>query len=87
MNLYKKFTVKLYSFFVTDTSDDLLRFRKNLSERIEKWTIEIDGKISFEKLNYNGNREAAKISALWSGKIDKYEILQAKKCWLLMKDK
>ena len=37
--------------------------------------MKIDAKISFEKLHYNGNREAAKISALWSGKIDKYEHL------------
>ena len=72
MNLYKKFTLKLYSFFVIDASDDFLRFRKNLSERIEKLTMKIDAKISFEKLHYSGNREAAKISALWSGKTDKY---------------
>ena len=56
--------MKLYSFFVIDASDDFLGFRKNLSERIEKLTMKIDGKISFEKLHYNGNREAAKISAL-----------------------
>ena len=35
----------------------------------------IDDKIKDEKLQYNINREAAKISALWSGKIDKYEYL------------
>ena len=35
----------------------------------------IDGKIKDEKLQYNINREAAKISALSSGKIDKYEYL------------
>ena len=37
MNLYKKCTVKLYSFLVIDTtieSDIYLRFRKNLLERI-----------------------------------------------------
>ena len=33
----------------------------------------IDDKIRDEKLQYNINREAAKISALSSGKIDKYE--------------
>ena len=33
----------------------------------------IDDKIRDEKLEYNINREAAKISALSSGKIDKYE--------------
>ena len=37
MNLYKKFTAKPYSFLVIDTtlaSDNPLRFRKNLIERI-----------------------------------------------------
>ena len=35
----------------------------------------IDDKIKDEKLQYNINREEAKISALSSGKIDKYEYL------------
>ena len=35
----------------------------------------IDDKIGDEKLQYDINREAAKISALSSGKIDKYEYL------------
>ena len=35
----------------------------------------IDDKIRDEKLQYNINKEAAKISALLSGKIDKYEYL------------
>ena len=35
----------------------------------------IDDKIRNEKLKYNINREVAKISALLSGKIDKYECL------------
>ena len=34
-----------------------------------------DDKIKHGKLQYNINREAAKISALSSGKIDKYESL------------
>ena len=37
MNLYKKCTTKLYSFLVIDAtlaSDNLLRFRKNLLERL-----------------------------------------------------
>ena len=34
-----------------------------------------DDKIRDEKLKYNTNRKAAKISALSSGKIDKYEYL------------
>ena len=35
----------------------------------------IEDKIKNEKLKYDINREAAKISALSSGKIDKYEYL------------
>ena len=35
----------------------------------------IEDKIKHEKLQYDINREAAKISALSSGKIDKYEYL------------
>ena len=35
----------------------------------------IDDQITDEKLQYDINREAAKISALSSGKIDKYEYL------------
>ena len=38
----------------------------------------IDDKIRDEKLQYDINREAAKISALSSGKIDKYEHLTGK---------
>ena len=46
----------------------------------------IDDKIRDEKLQYNINREAAKTSALSYGKIDKYEILQVKRCYLLIKE-
>ena len=35
----------------------------------------IDNKVKDKKLQYDINREAAKISALFSGKIDKYEYL------------
>ena len=39
----------------------------------------IEDQIKDEKLQYDINREAAKISALSSGKIDKYECLLLKK--------
>ena len=39
----------------------------------------IDDSIRDEKLQYNINREAAKISVLSSGKIDKYEYLTGEK--------
>ena len=38
----------------------------------------IDDKIKNEKLQYDINREASKISGLLSGKIDKYEYLTGK---------
>ena len=38
----------------------------------------IDDKVRDEKLQYDINREAAKISALPSGKIDKYEYFRCK---------
>ena len=38
----------------------------------------IDDEIKDENLQYNIDREAAKISALLSGKIDKYEYLTGK---------
>ena len=75
MNLYKNCTAKKpYSFLVinvTLASDNPLSFRKNLKKLI----MTIDDKIKDEKLQYDINREAAKISALSSGKIDKYEYL------------
>ena len=47
----------------------------------------IDDKIKDEKLQYDIDSEAAKISVLSSGTIDKLNILQVKKFCLLIKDK
>ena len=44
--------------------------------------MRIDDKIKYEKLQYNINKEAAKISALLSGKIDRYEYLRGEKILL-----
>ena len=63
MNLYKHYTAKPYSFLVTDAtlaSDNPLRFRKNLLERIKQLIMTIDDKIRDEKLQYDINREAVK---------------------------
>ena len=78
MNLQKTCTAKPYSFLVivaTLASDNPPRFRKNLLERIQKLITRIDDKIRYKKVQYGINREAAKISALSSLKIDKYEYL------------
>ena len=63
MNLYKKSTVKPHFFFSSKKS-----FRKLI--------LTIDDKIIDKKLQYVINKEAAKISALSSRKIDKYEFLK-----------
>ena len=67
MNIYRKCTAEPYSFLVNDTtlpSDDPL---------IKIMTIE--DQIKDGKLQYDINSKTAKISALSSGKIDKYEYL------------
>ena len=46
-----------------------------------------DDKIRDEKLQYNIDREAVKISALSSGKSGKYEYLTGETYCLLIKDK
>ena len=53
-------------------SDNLLRFRKNPLERILKLTKTIVDKIRNRKLQYNINKETAKISALPLGEVDEY---------------
>ena len=76
MNLYKNCTGKSFSFLVIDatlTSDNALRFRKNLQESIRKLVMAIHDRSRDEKLQYKINRKTAKMSALSSGKIDTYE--------------
>ena len=88
LNLYKRCTSKTYSFLVNDTtlaSDNPLRYRCNLLERVYKLIMTIEDKIRDEKLQYDINREAAKISGLSSGKIDKYEYLTVDEYYLLVK--
>ena len=67
MKIYKKCTKEPYSFLVNDTT----LFLVNIIIEI----MTIDDQIKDEKLQYDINREAAKISALSSGKFNKYEYL------------
>ena len=73
INIYRECTVKPYSFLVNDTtlaSDNPLRsYRIFLTYNK---IITINDQIRDEKLLYDINREAAKISAVSSGKIHKY---------------
>ena len=79
MKLYKEYAKEPYSFLMNDTtlpSDGPLRFRKNyykmsVSEKIKT----IDNKIEQNKAQYNLGRQTAKISALSSGNVSKYEFL------------
>ena len=59
----------------TLASDTSSRFRQNVLEAIFKLIITIDDKIRDEKLQCDINREAAEISVLLSGKVDKNEYL------------
>ena len=64
MSLYKK-----YSFLVIDTtlaSSNHLHFKKKILERIQKLIMKTDDEIRDKKLQYDINREAAKISSLSS---------------------
>ena len=66
MNLYKKCTNKTYFCLLihaTLASDNPSHFRKNLLERIYNLIMAIDVKIRDEKVQYDINRETAKISA------------------------
>ena len=69
--MFKTYTAEPYSFLVNDTtlpSDNALRFIYNK-------TMTIEDQIKDEKLQYDINREAAKISVLLSGKVDQYEYI------------
>ena len=78
MDLFKISTAKPTCCLVIDTtlsSNNPLRFRKNLAEWVKKLIVTIDDKVREENLQYNINREAAKRSALSSRKNDKYDFL------------
>ena len=84
-NLYKKCTEKPYSFSVIDAtfaSANPSRFRENVLERIKELVMTIDDKTRDEKLHYNINRKATKISALSPGKTDQYECLTSEEIFL-----
>ena len=78
IKIQKICTSKLYSFLVNDTtlsSDNPSRFRKNILKQIYDKIMTSADQIRDEKLQYDISREAVKISALSSLKIDKYKYL------------
>ena len=73
--LYEKCSAKPYSFLVIDTTlalDNHLSFRKSLLKRIKKLIITSDNKIKDEKLQYDINKEAAKMLTLSSANTYQY---------------
>ena len=76
MNQYKKCTARPYSLLGVDStfaSDDPLRYKNNLLEKLQKLIITIDDKIRDGKLQNDINRKTTKI------KVDKYEYLTVEK--------
>ena len=66
-----KCTSKLYSFLANNTTlsaDNPLRFRRYLLKRISRVIMKID-----EKLQYDINKEAAKISSIFFGLRKKFK--------------
>ena len=72
INIYKKYNAKPYFFKLL-----ILHFHQIILYDLEKIILimTINDQIIDENLQYNINREAAKISALSLGKINKYEYL------------
>ena len=78
MKTYRKYSSEPYSFLVNDTtllSGNPLSFRKNLFRITYNKIMTIEDQIRDEKLQYDINGDATKISVSSSGKIDKYEYL------------
>ena len=79
MKIYKKCSVEPYSFLTIGTtlaSKNSLRFRKNRLKMTLTDDLKIlNDKIKANQAQYDLDREAAKISALSSKELDKYEYL------------
>ena len=71
-------TILSFSYWFYSCSRESFTFQKKSSRKNIKLIIKIDDQIRDEKLKYDSSREAAKISALSSGKIEKYEYLTGK---------
>ena len=84
MNIYRKCASDPYPFLIIDTTlpaDNSLHFRKNILNIKMTLNDEIkilDNKIKACQSQYNLDREAAKISAVSSGELEKNEYLTGK---------
>ena len=83
MKIYRECTKEPYNFLTIDTtlpSSNPVRFRKNLFDTLQNTTVTdqiniLNRKIKQNEAQYVLDREAAKISALSSNNLDKYEYL------------
>ena len=83
MKIYREWTKEPYSFLTTDTmltASNPLRFRKKFVSFLIKMTATdqikiLDGKVMQNEAQYDLDRKAAKMSALSSNNLDKYEYL------------
>ena len=75
MKILKKYTAEPYNFLVNDTALPSDKVQKESFRIIYNKTMTIEDEIKNEKLQYDINSQAAKISALSSGEIDEYEYL------------
>ena len=75
MKILKKYTAEPYNFLVNDTALPSDKVQKESFRIIYNKTMTIEDEIKDEKLQYDINSQAAKISALSSGEIDEYEYL------------
>ena len=83
IKIYRECTKEPYNFLTIDSklpASDPLRFRKEMTIKIKKMTITdqikiLNKKIMQNEAQYNLDRIAAKISALSSNNLDKYEYL------------
>ena len=82
IKIYRECTKEPYNFLTIDTTlpaNDPLRFRKNLFNSYKNdnnWSIKIlNRKIKHNETQYDLDRKSAKISALSSNNLDKYEYL------------
>ena len=83
--IYRKFTNKLYNFSTIDTispASNPLRFRKIYLILIKMTVTDqikiLDRKIMQNEAQYDLDRKAAEMSALFSNNLDKYEYLTGK---------
>ena len=80
LKIYRNCTKELFSFLTIETTltaSDPLRFKRDFSDShlLTEQVKILDGKIKANKARYDLDRQAAKISALSSKDLQKYEYL------------